>query len=233
MRPAWEMASLPQQPARLSGAPLHAAPSAQKEQARGAVPAVPCHCSPHRASLWQRLGSPGGLYQRPAEPKFHSCRHVVLVIFFCSPLQKRVKYLFISLWGKAEAISTFIDASAPSWNITGSQQVPCSEDAEQEGLGSTGEYQTHARRRDYTSRGRQTALRAGEAEDRWRWPPGWGRSVRGQPRRTREKGRQAGHMLGMTALLTEWLQRMLSQPAGKGRWHERDFFICFNERWVC
>lgn len=29
--------------------------------------------------------------QRAAEPKFHSCCHIVLVTLFCSPLQKRVK----------------------------------------------------------------------------------------------------------------------------------------------
>lgn len=42
---------------------------------------------------------------------------------------------------------------------------------------------------------------------------------------------QAGHMLGMTALVL-WLQQMLSQQRhvlSKGRWHERDFFSCFNK----
>lgn len=67
--------------------------------------------------------------QRPAEPKFHSCRHIVLVLY-----KKGSSTYLLVYEEKLEAVSTFIDASTPSWNMTGSQQVLCSEDAEQEGL---------------------------------------------------------------------------------------------------
>lgn len=122
VRPAQEVASLPQKTTCLLEASLHAAPSSQKVPV--AVPGCPL---PLLTTPCQPLAEAGKLREAvpwsTAEPGFHSCCRTVLVILLCSPLQKRVKYLFINLWGKAKAIITFIYASTPSWNVTDSQQV--------------------------------------------------------------------------------------------------------------